>query len=175
MTPILISLGSNIDKEINIPAAIALLAEEPQLHILAVSPLFATAAVGSEGELAAQPAYHNAALLAETSLTSEQLLEVLGRIEQRLGRVRSQDKFAPRPIDLDLSFYGDVVVASPKPLPDPNVVRYAHVAIPLAAVAPDWIHPQTGASLAAIAEALAPANEPGFSPIQAPYQSADPR
>ncbi len=69
-----------------------------------------------------------------------------------MGRVRTADKFAPRPIDLDIAFYGDrVLEVAGKVIPDPDVLRFAHVAAPLADVAGDWIHPQTGQTLAEIA------------------------
>jgi 2-amino-4-hydroxy-6-hydroxymethyldihydropteridine diphosphokinase len=147
----LISLGSNIDKEVNLPAAIDLLREQPGLTVVAVSPVLATAAIAADGQPAAQPTFHNAAVRAETTLTPDELRSVLREIEARLGRVRGADKFAARPIDLDLALYGDAVAAGPKPLPDPDLLRYAHVAIPLAAVAPDWVHPITGERLDAIA------------------------
>jgi 2-amino-4-hydroxy-6-hydroxymethyldihydropteridine diphosphokinase len=158
MTEVLISLGSNIEKEVNLPAAIALLRQHPDILVLAVSPLLESGAIAADGGRAAQPAYHNAAVRAETTLTPEELRAALRDIEARLGRVRSADKFAPRTIDLDLSFYGSVIAADGsvaaadgKPLPDPDVLRFAHVAIPLAAVAGEWVHPATGETLAAIA------------------------
>jgi 7,8-dihydro-6-hydroxymethylpterin-pyrophosphokinase len=81
------------------------------------------------------------------------LRQVLRTIETTLGRVRSADKFASRPIDLDLAYYGaGVVVVDGKTIPDEDVLRYAHVAVPLAAVAPTWLHPITGQSLTTIAQ-----------------------
>jgi 2-amino-4-hydroxy-6-hydroxymethyldihydropteridine diphosphokinase len=148
MTEVLISLGSNIEKEVNLPAAIALLRQHPDILVLAVSPLLESGAIAADGGRAAQPAYHNAAVRAETTLTPEELRAALRDIEARLGRT----------IDLDLSFYGSVIAADGsvaaadgKPLPDPDVLRFAHVAIPLAAVAGEWVHPATGETLAAIA------------------------
>jgi 2-amino-4-hydroxy-6-hydroxymethyldihydropteridine diphosphokinase len=144
VTQVLISLGSNIDKERQLPAALALLDAYPRLTVLSVSPVLQTAAVGADGQPAAQPAFHNQAVLAETSLAQDELRALLRAIETQLGRVRTPDKFAPRPIDLDLSAFGET-------LADPAVLRYAHVAIPLAAVAPTWVHAATGTTLAEIA------------------------
>jgi 2-amino-4-hydroxy-6-hydroxymethyldihydropteridine diphosphokinase len=152
MTEVLISLGSNLDKEINLPAAIALLRQHPDILVLAVSPVLVTAAIAADGSFAAQPEFHNAAVRAETALAPQELRGVLRAIETQLGRVRGADKFAPRTIDLDLSFYGSGVTgANDKPLPDPDVLRFAHVAIPLASVAGDWVHPVTGETLTAVA------------------------
>ncbi len=163
MTKVLISMGSNIDKEINLPAAIALLQTNPKIMVLAVSPVLVTSALGADGQPANQPSFHNAGVLADTTLTPQQLRQLLRQIEAELGRVRSPDKFAPRPIDLDLAFYGDTVLTPSsgdgQQLPDPDVLRFAHVAMPLAAVAPDWVHPLTGTTLASIAATFADAHQ----------------
>lgn len=158
MNEILICAGSNMDKETNLPAAFARLAAAPGLTPLAISSLLATPAVGPDGLPADQPGYHNAALRARTALGLAAVRELLRAVEAELGRVRSADKFAARPIDLDLAWYGDpqaavTTGAGEHPL-DAGDLRHAHVVIPLAEVAPDWVHPQTGVTLASIAAAL---------------------
>jgi 2-amino-4-hydroxy-6-hydroxymethyldihydropteridine diphosphokinase len=161
VTQVLISLGSNVAKETNLPAAVARLAAQPTVTVLAVSPVLQTAAVGPSGAPSGQPAFHNQALLAETALAPEELQALLREIEAKLGRVRTADKFAPRPIDLDLSLYGDFAgMVDGKLLPDPDVMRYPHVALPLAAVAPHWVYGPRGPTLALIAAELAAASEP---------------
>jgi 2-amino-4-hydroxy-6-hydroxymethyldihydropteridine diphosphokinase len=158
VTQVLISLGSNMNKERNLPAAVALLGQHPAVEVLQVSSPLETPAIGADGGIAEQPPFHNAAVLAETALAPAELREVLRSIESQLGRVRVADKFAPRPIDLDLSFYGDVALegsgAQNPGLADPDVLRFVHLAVPLAAVAPLWIHAQTGETLEEIAARL---------------------
>jgi 2-amino-4-hydroxy-6-hydroxymethyldihydropteridine diphosphokinase len=145
-------MGSNVDKERNLPAAVAALRDHPAVTVLASSPTYVTAAIGADGEQAAQPAFHNAALWVETELPPQALRTLLRNIEAQLGRVRGADKFAPRPIDLDIAFYGNQVLeVDGKAIPDPDVLRFAHVALPLAAVAPGWLHPEHGRPLSAIA------------------------
>ncbi|MBE2237785.1 MAG: 2-amino-4-hydroxy-6-hydroxymethyldihydropteridine diphosphokinase [Caldilineaceae bacterium] len=149
---VLITLGSNIDREQNIDEAIAQLERSSALRILAVSPVYVTLAIGPDGELAAQAAFSNAAIRAETALDPTTLRDALRTLEAAMGRVRTSDKFAPRPIDLDIAFYGDETTeVAGKTIPDSDVLRFAHVAAPLADVAGDWIHPQTGQTLAEIA------------------------
>jgi 2-amino-4-hydroxy-6-hydroxymethyldihydropteridine diphosphokinase len=149
---VLITLGSNIDREQNIDKALARLERHPHLHVLAASPVYVTPAIGQDGALSGQTAFSNAAIRAETDLDPARLREMLRLIEADLGRVRTQDKFAPRPIDLDLASYGQSIVeVAGKTLPDADILHFAHVAIPLAAVAGDWIYPQTGQTLAEIA------------------------
>jgi 2-amino-4-hydroxy-6-hydroxymethyldihydropteridine diphosphokinase len=172
VTQVLISLGSNMDKERNLPAAVALLGQHPAVEVLHVSPTLETPAIGADGGVAEQPTFHNAAVLAETMLGPAELREVLRSIESQLGRVRVADKFAPRPIDLDLAFYGAVAFEGPGTqspgLPDPDVLRFVHLAVPLAAVATLWIHPQTGETLEEIAARLTATSQPF---LWAPCQS----
>lgn len=149
---VLITLGSNINREQNVVEALARLEQQPDLEVLAVSPVYVTPAVGADGRRAAQPAFSNAAICIETELDPFTLRGKLRALEAAMGRVRTADKFAPRPIDLDIAFYGDrVLEVAGKVIPDPDVLRFAHVAVPLADIAGDWVHPQTGQTLADIA------------------------
>lgn len=152
--PILIILGSNIEPERNLPAAVRLLRQ--RLLVQAASPAYRSRPVGSPGS----PQFLNAAVRLGTDLPPQTLkLEVLRPIEAALGRVRGADRNAPRTIDLDLALWGGLVVDDPEgglTLPDPAILVHAHVAVPLADLAPDFEHPVTGERLASIAARLAP-------------------
>jgi 2-amino-4-hydroxy-6-hydroxymethyldihydropteridine diphosphokinase len=154
--PALITLGSNIAPERNLPRAVALLRQNYRLTVRAVSRVYESAPVSASGEIAGEQAlFLNAALWVESGGYYGPLalkFQVLRFIELLLGRRRSADRFAPRPIDLDLALWGDCVLSSPHlTLPDPDILTRAHLALPLAEVAPDWPHPLTGQTLAAIA------------------------
>lgn len=152
---VLITLGSNLDRDRNIQRALAELEHHPHLRVLAVSPVYITPAIGADGQPSGQPDFANAAVRAETDLEPAALRQALRAIEAAMGRIRTADKFAARPIDLDLAFYGqELIELADKQLPDPDVLRFAHVAIPLADVAGDWVHPQSGRTLADIAAEL---------------------
>ncbi len=151
MPPVLIALGSNIDRARNVPLALDRLRRHPDIRLIAVSPLYESAAVGASTP---QPPYTNAAVLIETNLAPADLKAALRSIEQALGRVRTADKFAPRPIDLDIALYGQQIIdLDGHPIPDPDIARAPHVAVPLADLAPDWVHPQSGLTLRQIATA----------------------
>jgi 2-amino-4-hydroxy-6-hydroxymethyldihydropteridine diphosphokinase len=143
-------LGSNVDKERNLPAAVRLLRR--LCHVVAVSRVYETAAVG----LAGQPDFLNAAVLVETALEAPALKEtVLNRVEKELNRRRQSDKFAARTIDVDLVLFDDAVFTlGHRRVPDPDLRRYLHVAVPVADLLPDYVHPETGESLATIAARL---------------------
>jgi 2-amino-4-hydroxy-6-hydroxymethyldihydropteridine diphosphokinase len=145
----LVGLGSNVEAERNLPAAVRLLAS--RLPVCRVSSAWETPAVGPVG----QPPFLNAAALVDTALAVRELKPLLRGIEQSLGRVRGPDRFAPRTIDLDLVLYP--VAHSPRGegfQADPDLLREAYLAVPAAEVLPDWVHPATGEPLARLATRL---------------------
>ncbi len=151
---VLIAVGSNIDRERNVQRAVALMRRAPCLEIKQISPIYESAPVGGSED---QPPYFNAAVLIETCLSPSALRQSLRAIEHGLGRVRTADRYAPRPIDLDIALYeGQIFDLEGRHVPDPDIARFPHLALPLADVAPDWVHPEMGLTLAAIAEQLKP-------------------
>ena len=152
---VLIALGSNIERERNMAAAIDRLRAHPAIDLLAVSPIYTTAAIGHDGAESGQPIFANAAARVATDLAAAELRGELRAMEAALGRVRTADKFAPRPIDLDIVFYGaEMLEIDGHHIPDRDVVRFAHVALPAADIAGDWVHPETGQTLATIAATM---------------------
>lgn len=154
---VFITLGSNIEPEKNLPLAVKLLAE--RVSLVRVSPVYRTAPVGSTGQPeTGQADFLNAAAEVETNLPPYNLkFTALRDIEARLGRVRGEDKFAARTIDLDLALYGSLILDDPQgglTLPDPDILTRAHIALPLADLDPDFVHPVSGETLAQIAARL---------------------
>jgi 2-amino-4-hydroxy-6-hydroxymethyldihydropteridine diphosphokinase len=149
MTQVVLLIGSNIEKERNMPAAVRLLATV--MTVLATSSVYESVPVGT----LAQPAFWNAAVLVEWAADAVTLKEQLSGIEQQLGRVRVADPNAPRTIDLDITLFGDQVFEyAGRQIPDPDLVVYAHIAVPSAEIIPTWRHPVTHETIATIAENL---------------------
>ena len=103
-----------------------------------------------------QDDFWNAAVKVTTDLSTITLKhEVLDVIERKLKRVRDpNNKNAPRTIDLDISLWNDEVFdygEKPWHIPDPDILRFAHVVIPLAEIAPNYVHPLEKIPLAQIA------------------------
>jgi len=145
-----ISLGSNIEPEKNLSQAVHLLRSKS--NVLATSSVYRTAPEGYRD----QPDFLNTAVKLTTSLTPESFKsDVLDWIERALGRIRDpNNKNAPRTIDLDISLWGDGVFeygTKPWRVPEPDIIRFAHVVIPLAEIAPDLVHPTEGVTLNEIA------------------------
>jgi 2-amino-4-hydroxy-6-hydroxymethyldihydropteridine diphosphokinase len=163
LSPVFIALGSNIVPETNLPRAVRLLHD--QVGVQRISRVYQSVALDPDGQPLDQPAFLNAAVLLETDLPPVALkLTVLRPLEARLGRIRTADKYAPRPIDLDIALYGDLILedaAHQITIPDPAITTRAHLALPLADLAPDFRHPLSGETLAGIAARFAHA--PGIS------------
>jgi 2-amino-4-hydroxy-6-hydroxymethyldihydropteridine diphosphokinase len=89
----------------------------------------------------AQPDYLNTVIAVETALEPEALLEALVAIENRLGRTR-EVRWGPRTVDLDVLLYGDRVIETPAlTVPHPRMAERLFVLGPLAALAPEAVHP----------------------------------
>ncbi|MCB1247582.1 MAG: GTP cyclohydrolase I FolE, partial [Acidimicrobiia bacterium] len=145
--------GSNVDRDRCLPEAVRLLRRRTDLVVEAVSECFDTVAVGADDA----PDFYNAAVLVDTSLEPESLRDVLRGIEDELGRLRTDDPNAPRTIDLDIIFYGDLVKDFDGwSIPDPEIEMHPHIAVPVADVAPDWVHPVSGRTAAEIAAGMGP-------------------
>jgi len=154
-----ITLGSNIQPTYYLPRAVQLLAKYTRLG--GVSRVYQTAPRTADGQIdAAQGYFLNAAVRVETDLPAVDLkYTVLRMIEAQLDRVRTADKFAPRTIDLDIALFNSDVLKLDTAdrklnIPDPDILTRAHVALPLADLAPEMLHPISGVRLADIAAGL---------------------
>jgi dihydroneopterin aldolase/2-amino-4-hydroxy-6-hydroxymethyldihydropteridine diphosphokinase len=97
-----------------------------------------------------QPDFINGVIKIQTDRSPRELkFDILRKIEEKLGRVRSGDKFAPRTIDLDVILYEMTLSDEPGLcLPDPSIRSYPFVAVPLLELAPELILPDTKTPLA---------------------------
>jgi 2-amino-4-hydroxy-6-hydroxymethyldihydropteridine diphosphokinase len=134
-------LGSNIDPEINIVDGGKLLSEIFQE--INFSSIWESPAVGSSG-----PDYLNSAALIQTDLPLESIkAKIIIPIENELGRIRSNDKYMDRTIDLDVLVYETSII-------DPEVWTLAHLAVPASELMPALYNKATGKSLQETAAAL---------------------
>jgi 2-amino-4-hydroxy-6-hydroxymethyldihydropteridine diphosphokinase len=114
-----------------------------ELQIEAIAPTWETPPYGTGGAN-----FFNTAIQANTHYPLEELkMDILRPIEVRLGRVRSADKYAPRPIDLDIILYGGILI-------EPRLWTLPFLAIPLASLLPDYRNPETGETLAEVAHLM---------------------
>ncbi len=127
-----LALGANMgDPAANIAEAVRRLAAVPGLTLVAASSLYRTAPWG----VTDQPAFLNAAVLARTSLAPRALLAETQAIERAMGRTPGL-RWGPRPIDIDLLWVGDAVLADADlTLPHPALFERGFVLLPLAEIA----------------------------------------
>ncbi|MEA5535019.1 2-amino-4-hydroxy-6-hydroxymethyldihydropteridine diphosphokinase [Crocosphaera sp. XPORK-15E] len=139
MTKCAIALGSNLGDSLSIlEQTIILLSQDFAITLLSHSHWYKTAPIGPP-----QPDYLNGCAMLETELNPEELLQTLLKIEQKFGRIR-REKWGPRTLDLDILLYGDVILDTPDlQIPHPFMIERAFVLVPLAEIAPTWIHPIT--------------------------------
>lgn len=154
MARVYVSVGSNIDRERHINAALAEL--EQAFGALLRSRIYETEAVGFDGD-----PFYNLVVGFDTDQPAREVAAVLARIEDRHGRDRSAGKFSSRTLDLDLLLYDDLVLdADGLHLPRKEITEYAFVLKPLAEIAGDMKHPVSGFSFAAIWDAFDPTAQP---------------
>ena len=137
-----ISIGSNIDKEIHIPASLRAL--EGQFGTLTISSIYESEAVGFSSD-----AFHNLIVGFDSDLDVKAVAKQLRDIELDNGRTRNSQKFSARTLDLDLILYGDLIISDGRlQIPRDEIEKYAFVLEPLAEIAPTDIHPVSGISYA---------------------------
>ena len=147
---ILIALGSNLTHPVYgaprdiCEAAIASLARH-DIITTQKSSWFSTQPV----PISDQPWFVNGVIAVRTPHDSELILRILHRVEDDFGRVRQAMNEA-RILDLDLLAFHDTVRDQSPILPHPRLHERGFVLYPLAEIAPDWHHPVTGQSVAAM-------------------------
>lgn len=140
MTVGYISVGSNVDKENQIPSSLKAL--EAQFGTLQMSSIYETEPVGFVGD-----SFYNLIIRFESSLTAKEVAKTLRQIELDHGRSRESQKFSPRTLDLDLVLFGDQIINDGRlQLPRDEILRYAFVLEPLAEIAGEEKHPLSGQS-----------------------------
>jgi 2-amino-4-hydroxy-6-hydroxymethyldihydropteridine diphosphokinase len=133
-----VALGANLgDARTAVLQAFEALACWPEIQVTGRSALYRTAPHEAQG-----PDFINAVARIDTRLTALDVLDALQAIEHRAGRVRPYVN-APRSLDLDLLFYGDACMHSPRlTLPHPRWRERAFVLLPLAEVWPQRVGPE---------------------------------
>jgi 2-amino-4-hydroxy-6-hydroxymethyldihydropteridine diphosphokinase len=139
-----VALGANLgDARTAVLQAFEALACLPETQVTCRSALYRTAPHQAQG-----PDFINAVARIDTRLSAPDVLDALQAIEHRAGRVRPYVN-APRSLDLDLLFYGDACIHSPRlTVPHPRWRERAFVLVPLADVWPQGVAPEDLARVA---------------------------
>jgi len=138
-----VGLGANLGlREETLRRAVKLLGDTEHVDVIAVSELRETDPVG----VVDQPRFLNGATAIDTTLSPRALLNALLGIERELGRIRGDERWGPRTVDLDLLLYGDEIVDEPGlSVPHPRLYERRFALEPLAELDPDLEIPGCGA------------------------------
>ena len=140
MPEVFVGVGSNIEPEANLHAALEEL--ERRFAPLIVSSVYRSRAFGFDGD-----DFLNLVVGFGTALAATEVDAELSAIEYAGGRVRAAERFGPRTLDLDLLIYGRCIDPSLR-LPRDDICAYPFVLGPLAELAPDLVHPIRGQRMA---------------------------
>jgi|SRR3989344_3222017 len=132
-----LALGSNLgDRRANLKHALEELSSK--IKNMVTSPIYETEPWGVKE----QPMFLNICIGGVTSLSPKALLKFINGIEQRL-RKNVQIKWGPTEVDVDIIFYNQQIVHSPElVIPQLHLAERAFVLVPLADIAPDFVHPE---------------------------------
>jgi 2-amino-4-hydroxy-6-hydroxymethyldihydropteridine diphosphokinase len=152
-----VSLGGNLgDRLARLREARAALDACPGLKVVARSPLYETEPVGVRSEHRHLP-FLNAVLILDCRISPDRLSAVAHDIETRLGRVRGEDRYAPRPIDIDILYIANRRLARPElTVPHPAWASRRFVVQPLADVRPALVLPGQARTCAEVLSSLPP-------------------
>ncbi|WP_299019395.1 2-amino-4-hydroxy-6-hydroxymethyldihydropteridine diphosphokinase [uncultured Photobacterium sp.] len=147
MTTVYISIGSNIEREYHIHAAVA---ELKKLGAgIRVSKIFEAEPVGFSG-----PNFYNCVVEMETSLQLAVLQQTLKQVELTYGRAPDAQKNQSRTLDLDILLFGDVVQDNSPHLPRSDLYKFAFVLLPMVELCPERVIPGDGRTVSEIWQAF---------------------
>ncbi len=165
MSQIYVSLGSNVDREANIQKSV--MAMRKEFGVLKLSPVYSSAAVGFDGD-----DFLNLVVGIESALTVQQVVAKLRGIEDDLGRDRSQPRYSPRPVDLDILLFDDLIIDEDGiQIPRHEILRNAFVLKPLQDLVPGLRHPQCGKCFTELWRDMAP-DAPRLDTVELPQLSS---
>jgi 2-amino-4-hydroxy-6-hydroxymethyldihydropteridine diphosphokinase len=149
---VFVGVGSNVDPEKNILAALPEI--ESRVQVVAASRFYRNPALAPDRR--ERPPFVNGVLKIRTGLTPSDLKYGLLRdVERRVQRSRTGDRYGPRTLDLDLLVYGDLEMESDGiTLPDPDVWVQPFWVVPIAELAPEMRPPDTTLSMKELVRTL---------------------
>jgi 2-amino-4-hydroxy-6-hydroxymethyldihydropteridine diphosphokinase len=151
-----VAFGSNMgDRNKNIERAMEFLKDLDGISIKKISAIYETDPVGGP----VQEKFLNGVVEIETSLLPDELMDRLNGIESRLGRVKTEEN-GPRPIDLDIIFYQDIVIDGGRiKIPHPRMHERGFVLKGLVEIAPEFLHPKLNKTVKQLYEEVTSADE----------------
>ena len=150
-----LSLGSNLGNRLeNLKKTKASVSQLTDVFLCCQSSVYETGPVGVRDQYK-DMAYLNTVLIINTGNSPENILDSIHTIEAQMGRIRTKDRFAPRPIDIDILYAGNTMSdCDDLTIPHPRWAERRFVVQPLADVRPNLILPNGKKSVFQILECL---------------------
>ena len=145
MHDVFLCLGSNMgDRKANLEGALSELEKRGVARVVKISSFYKTAPV----DYTDQAWFLNGAALVETELSPLDLLDAVKSVESDMGRDQGGVRFGPRPIDIDIIFYDDLILKDERlEIPHPRMDKRAFVLTPLCDIDSEIIHPEINRNL----------------------------
>lgn len=138
MTKLYLLLGGNLGDKKSVFAEARMILEKVVGKITAQSALYETEPWGFDSE----DLFWNQVLEITTVLSPDEVLQQTQNAETGLGRIRKANQYASRTIDIDILFYGELIINQANLIvPHPRIQERKFTLIPLCEIAPDLIHP----------------------------------
>lgn len=145
MHDVFLCLGSNMgDRKANLEGALSELEKRGVARVVKISSFYKTAPV----DYTDQAWFLNGAARVETELSPLDLLDAVKSVESDMGRDQGGVRFGPRPIDIDIIFYDDLILKDERlEIPHPRMDKRAFVLTPLCDIDSEIIHPEINRNL----------------------------
>jgi 2-amino-4-hydroxy-6-hydroxymethyldihydropteridine diphosphokinase len=178
MAKVFLSVGSNLgDRAALLRQAVERLRNLPEVRFVDASPVYWTEPWErrpGESSQSRETWFFNCVVVIETTLEPPTLLERVQDVERSMGRTRTagrleDQRYEPRPLDIDILLYDDRVISSHDHLHIPHLLMHerAFVLRPLADLAPELEHPVLYQTIRELLEALADEHEVRLSDLPA--------
>jgi len=138
MKEVYLGIGTNLgEREHNLREALKMIGLQIGL-LYTSSPVYETEPWGFDSD----DKFLNMVIRVRTSLSPQAVLKETGLIEASLGRIRNEDQYTSRIIDIDILFYDDLIIDEVNlKIPHPGIAERRFVLVPLNEIAPDLVHP----------------------------------
>lgn len=138
MAKVYLGLGSNVEPKKHLQLGIRELGK--YFGALELSNIYQSASVGFDGE-----DFLNLVVGLESDSSPAEIHDIIEEIHSCANRQRGESRYSPRTLDIDLLLYDDLILnVAPVYLPRADILKYSFVLGPLAEIAPDLRHPETG-------------------------------
>lgn len=141
---VFIELGGNMGNKLQLINSAKKLLINLQCKISIQSSIYETPPWG----FSATNNFYNQIVQIETEFTHYELINELQKIEKKLGRVRGDERYESRPMDMDIIFFNNLIINEQYlTIPHPRLHLRKFVLIPMNEIAPDFIHPVLNTSI----------------------------